>query len=109
MKIEKKKKKKKNVKNREKKETFFDGEIALVPLSTQFTTMCVFRIVWCMHFQMRFQILWRLIFNAADATFEIFTILMRAHMPINQKARRKIFPTDLATEKNRKKIRLEVE
>lgn len=58
--------------------------------------MRVFRIVWLVHFQMRFQILRRLIFNAADATFEIFTILMRAHMPINQKARRKIFPTDLA-------------
>ena len=64
--------------------------------------MRVFRIVWLVHFQMRFQILRRLIFNAADATFEIFTILMRAHMPINQKARRKIFPTDLATEKERK-------
>ena len=67
--------------------------------------MRVFRIVWLVHFQMRFQILRRLIFNAADATFEIFTILMRAHMTINQEARREIFATDLATAKKGEQIK----
>ena len=66
--------------------------------------MGILHIIRIMRFQMDFQIFVGFVVNTTDAAFEIFVAFMGAHMAINQKARREILPTDLATVKRRRKI-----
>ena len=76
----------------------------IVPFSTQFAAMGILHIIRIMRFQMDFQIFVGFVVNTTDAAFEIFVAFMGAHMAINQKARREILPTDLATVKRSRKI-----
>ena len=75
----------------------------IVPFSTQFAAMGILHIIRIMRFQMDFQIFVGFVVNTTDAAFEIFVAFMGAHMAINQKARREILPTDLATVKKKEK------
>lgn len=68
----------------------------LLPFATKLATVGILGILRLVTFQMALEILCRFPLASADAAFEILSVLMCAHMPINEKARRKVLSANLA-------------
>ena len=61
--------------------------------------MGIFDVVWLVRFQVALEVFCGLIFDATYAALEILAVFMCTHVPIDEKARREVFTTYLATER----------